>query len=96
MEVNPPSEEYRYLHVSAQMELSFLDKCKLVIGMKPLVGACFRIVLIKDEEGRTTDVDVDFYSTRVLVAEAGKAVPTSDAIFNYDKLHKTDTKGESK
>lgn len=90
MKIPPPSEEYRYLHTSMQLELSLWDRCKLAMGFKPLLGACFRVVMEKDPDGKVVDVSVDFYSTRAIVAEAGEAVATSDAVFDYEKLHTTE------
>jgi len=72
-----------------QLKLSVWDRCKLLMGQKVLLGACFRVVMEKDPDEKVVDVSVDFYSTRVLVAEADDPIPTAEAVFDYERLHET-------
>ena len=92
MKLDPLSEEYRYLHTSMQLNLSLWDLAKIAVGQSVLLGACFRVVLEKDADGKTIDVDVDFYSTKVVIANAGDPIPTNEAVFEYEKLHQTESK----
>lgn len=95
---NETHEEYRYLHSGMSLSVSWKDALKLLLGSLfpknwPYVarlGFCCRLVFRKDGSGKVVDIDRDLYSAQVVVTkqtEPPKA--TSEAVFDYDKLHIT-------
>ena len=87
IELNPPSEEYRYLHTSMELKITLWDRVKILFGLNPLLGFCVRLVATKGEDSALQDIDVDFYSTKVLIKGEGSLIKTREAIFDYEKLH---------
>lgn len=92
MNIDPPIEEYRYLHSTMQLKLSLWDKTKVLLGQKVYLGACFRLCIKKNPDESLENVDVDMFSAKAVVVEGEDVVPTSDAVFNYEQLHNTGDK----
>lgn len=80
-------EEYRYLHSTMQLKLTLWDRTKIFFGVDPMLGFCVRILVRKDENKDIRNLDVDMFSTRVLVKDVGDGLPTTKAKFNYEELH---------
>ena len=83
-----PKEAYRYLHTLSGLKLTWWDRVKIMFGLNPVVGLCVRLVIYKTEDNKFEDVSFDYYSTSAIVNSADEELPTSEAIFDYKKLHK--------
>lgn len=91
IEIKPSelTEEYRVLHSTMELKLTWVDYLKLALGNRLNMSYCIRLVFTKDSAGKVVDINWDTFSTKTtLVTDGEEPEHTSEAIFDYDKLHK--------
>lgn len=82
------NEEFKFLHARFGLKLKWSDLFKLALGGIMKMSFCVRIRLIKDKDGKLSDIDTDVFSTTIAVVKDVDLIETKEAIFDYDKLHK--------
>lgn len=82
------NEEYRALHTKMVLRLTWKDMWAIIRGKRPIMSFCCGIKIYKKPDGSLDSLDLDTYSTKVVVSNLGEVEDTKEAIFDYDKLHK--------
>ena len=84
---NQENIEFRNLHSTLQLKLTWADLWKIATGKIAMMSFCVKIRLLKKPDNSLEDIDIAGVYTNVVITAIDEEVSTIEANFNNKDMH---------